>query len=155
MGKQTKYIIHHRYIKSFAIAFQNFRRQQHKRYLPPIPKYIYKHKMDKPTGSSHLNMTLGGVLCAGGLAGYVKAKSMPSLIAGFGLGALYFGSGVLINRGKSAQGHASAIVPSVVLTGAMGQKAITSGFKPMPSALAVVGVLATLYNGKKYLEWRE
>ena len=116
---------------------------------------ISKPAMDKPTGSSHLNFTLAGVLCAGGLAGYVKAKSMPSLIAGFGLGALYAGSGVLINRGKSAKGHASAIVPSVVLTAAMGQKAIKSGFKPMPSALAVVGALATLYNGKKYLEWRE
>ena len=111
--------------------------------------------MDKPTGSSHLNMTLGGVLCAGGLAGYVKAKSMPSLIAGFGLGALYFGSAVLINRGQSAKGHASAIVPSVVLLGAMGQKAVKSGGKPMPTALAVVGALATVYNAKKYLEWRE
>ena len=111
--------------------------------------------MDKPTGSSHLNMTLGGVLCAGGLAGYVKAKSMPSLIAGFGLGALYFGSAVLINRGQSEKGHASAIVPSVVLLGAMGQKAVKSGGKPMPAALAVVGALATVYNAKKYLEWRE
>ena len=111
--------------------------------------------MDKPTGSSHLNMTLAGVLCAGGLAGYVKAKSMPSLIAGFGLGALYAGSAVLINRGQSAKGHASAIVPSVVLLGAMGQKAVKSGWKPMPTALAVVGALATVYNGKKYLEWKE
>ena len=110
--------------------------------------------MDKPTGSSHLNMTLAGVLCAGGLAGYIKARSTPSLIAGFGLGALYAGSAVLINQGQSAKGHASAIVPSVVLMGAMGQKAVTSGFKPMPSALAVVGGLAALYNTKKYLEWR-
>ena len=111
--------------------------------------------MDKPTGSSHLNFTLAAALCGGGLAGYIKAKSMPSLIAGFGLGALYAGSGVLINKGQSANGHAFAIIPSVLLLGAMGQKAIKSGGKPMPTTLAVVGALATIYNGKKYLEWRE
>ena len=111
--------------------------------------------MDKPTGSSHLNFTLAAVLAGGGLAGYFKAKSLPSLIAGIGLSALYAGSGVLINRGQCAKGHASAVVPSVVLMGAMGQKAVKSGGKPMPTTLAVVGALAAIYNVKKYLDWKE
>ena len=111
--------------------------------------------MDKPTGSSHLNFTLAALLAGGGLAGYMKAKSMPSLIAGVGLSALYAGSGVLINKGQSANGHALAIVPSVLLAGAMGQRAIKSGFKPMPASLAGIGAAATVYNVKKYLEWRE
>ena len=111
--------------------------------------------MDKPTGSSHLNFTLAAVLAGGGLAGYVKAKSFPSLIAGFGLSALYAGSGVLINNGSCAKGHLSAIVPSLVLVGAMGSKAVKSGGKPMPTALAVVGTLAAAYNFKKYRDWSQ
>ena len=111
--------------------------------------------MDKPAGSSHLNFTLAAVLAGGGLAGYIKAKSVPSLIAGIGLSALYVGSGVLINKGQSANGHALAIAPSVLLMGAMGQKALKSGGKPMPTTLAVVGVLATVYNVKKYLHWKD
>ena len=111
--------------------------------------------MDKPAGSSHLNFTLAGVLAGGGCAGYMKAKSMPSLIAGCGLGALYAGSAILINRGQSATGHASAVVPSLVLMGAMGAKAVKSGGKPMPTTLAVIGGLAAIYNAKKYNDWRE
>ena len=111
--------------------------------------------MDKPTGSSHLNFTLAAVLAGGGLAGYVKAKSFPSLIAGFGLSALYAGSGVLINNGSCAKGHLSAIVPSLVLVGAMGSKAVKSGGKPIPIAFTLVGTLATAYNSKKYLDGSE
>ena len=37
----------------------------------------------------------------------------------------------------------------------MGQKALKSGGKPMPTTLAVVGVLATVYNVKKYLDWKD
>ena len=36
--------------------------------------------MDKPTGSSHLNFSLAALFAGGGIGGYVKAKSMPSLI---------------------------------------------------------------------------
>ena len=111
--------------------------------------------MDKPTGSSHLNFTLAAVLAGGGLAGYIKAKSVPSLIAGLGLSASFVGAGVLINNGQSANGHAFAIVPSVLLMGAMGQRALKSGWKPMPTTLAVVGALATVYNVKKYLDWKD
>ena len=102
-----------------------------------------------------MNFTLAAILAGGGLAGYFKAKSMPSLIAGVGLSALFAGSGVLINRGDSARGHGSAVVPSLVLMGAMGSKALKSGWKPMPTSLAVIGTLATIYNTQKYLEWRE
>lgn len=35
-----------------------------------------------PTGSAHLNFTLAGLVAAGGVFGYVKARSMPSVSAG-------------------------------------------------------------------------
>lgn len=34
-----------------------------------------------PTGSSHINATLAGLCAAGGVMGYVKARSMPSVSA--------------------------------------------------------------------------
>ena len=111
--------------------------------------------MDKPTGSSHLNFSLAAVLAGGGLAGYFKAKSVPSLVAGLSFATLYVGSGVLINKGNPGQGHCLAILPSAALMGVMSHRAIKSGGKAMPLSLAILGTGATIYNVKQYIEWRE
>ena len=112
-----------------------------------------KLKKIKTTGASYLNFTLAAFAAGGGLAGYVKAKSMPSLIAGFGLSALYAGSGVLINNGSCANGHFLAFLTSVGLVGEMGSKAIKYRGKPIPTALSVVGALAAYCNFKDYKFW--
>ena len=112
-----------------------------------------KLKKITATGASYLNFTLAAFLAGGGLAGYVKTKSMPSLIAGFGLSALYAGSGVLINNGSCANGHLLATVASIGLMEDMGSKAVKSGRKPMPIALTVVGALAIYYNFNMYDFW--
>ena len=39
-------------------------------------------KMDRPTGSSHLNFSLAALFAGGGIGGYAKAKSVPSLVGG-------------------------------------------------------------------------
>ena len=126
--------------------------------------------MDKPTESSNLNLNLAlAVALAGaGTACQLKvlpgsSKVLPTLIEGFGLSALFAGSGVLINRGQVAgikgvnrgQGHASAIIPSIGLTGLMGSKAVKSGGKPLPIAFTLIGTLATAYNTKKYVDGSE
>ena len=111
--------------------------------------------MDKPTGSSHLNFTLAAVLGGGGLAGYFKAKSVPSLVAGLSFATIYVGAGVLINQGSPAQGHGLAVIPSTALLTSMAWRAGKSGGKPMPLALAILGTGATIYNVQKYFEWRE
>ena len=126
--------------------------------------------MDKSTESSYLNLNfaLAVALAGAGTGCHLKvlpgsSKVLPTLIEGFGLSALFAGSGTLINRGQVAgikgvnkgQGHASAILPSVGLTGLMGWKAVKSGGKPIPIAFTLVGILATTYNTKKYVDGSE
>lgn len=53
--------------------------------------------MERPTGSSHLTLTMGALNVIGGLSGYLKTGSTASLIAGVGIGSLYFVGGYLIN----------------------------------------------------------
>ena len=57
-----------------------------------------KHSRRKmPTGSSHLSFTMAALVSAGGIAGFAKAKSIPSLSAGLFFGGLFVGAGYLIN----------------------------------------------------------
>ena len=126
--------------------------------------------MDKPTESSYLNLNfaLAVALAGAGTGCHLKvlpgsSKVLPTLIEGFGLSALFAGSGALISQGQVAgvsgvnkgQGHASAILPSVGMAGLMGWKAVKSGGKPIPIAFTLVGILATTYNTKKYVDGSE
>lgn len=57
--------------------------------------------MDRPTGSSHLSYTLAAVVAAGGVAGFAKTGSTPSLLAGLTIGTMYGYGGWLINVSSS------------------------------------------------------
>ena len=66
---------------------------------------------------------------------------------------MLFGFGVLIKNGSCADGHLLAFLTSVGLVGNMGPKVIQFVGKPMPTTLAVVGALASLYNFNMYKFW--
>ncbi|KAI9218317.1 transmembrane proteins 14C-domain-containing protein [Blastocladiella britannica] len=102
--------------------------------------------------SQHPAYTLSALCAAGGVAGFVRARSRPSLIAGLSFSALYAASGYLIHT-NAAYGSELAVVTSLVLVLAMGPRALRNP-KPHTVALAASGLLSTAYYGKKVYEWR-
>lgn len=85
--------------------------------------------------------------------GYMKKGSKISMAAGLTFGGLLIGSGVLITKGESFQGHTLASGCTGVVTVAMGQRFFKSG-KFMPAGLvASLGAVGLAYNVKKAIEW--
>ncbi|EKX44887.1 hypothetical protein GUITHDRAFT_109307 [Guillardia theta CCMP2712] len=104
-------------------------------------------------GSAHMSFTMAAVLTAGGIYAWTKKGSKASLIAGSAVGALFLGSGLLIQSGQNKSGHLLALASSLALATGMGHRAIQTQ-KFMPAGLvATLGVASILYQGKKVNEW--
>lgn len=94
-----------------------------------------------------------GLLAIGGIAGFVKGKSVPSLVAGVSLGGLYGAAGVLINRGDCKEGHALAAVTSALVVGVMGPRFVRSK-KVMPAGLLTAAASGSfVYDAYKAQQW--
>ena len=107
-----------------------------------------------PTGASHVNITLGGLVTVGGLMGYVKRQSVMSAVAGGAVGAVYFGSAYMINNGKLREGFCAGTAASAVLLGAMVPRMIKArAVNPVGAACTVIGTAGVLYNWNMYNKW--
>eukprot|EP00047_Mylnosiga_fluctuans_P003756 m.230809 g.230809 ORF g.230809 m.230809 type:complete len:140 (+) comp12114_c0_seq1:99-518(+) len=96
-----------------------------------------------------LNYVAGVLIASGGLAGYLKKGSVPSLVAGVGSGAVYVLCGYLATHGSGPTAHQVGTGVSVLLAGMMGMRAARSG-KFMPAGLvATISALAGVYNGRQ------
>lgn len=104
-------------------------------------------------GSAHAAFAVGALLCAGGIAGFVRASSKPSLFAGVGLGSLMLLSGIIIQKGEDLQGHTLALITSGLVVAGTLPRAIKTQ-KVVPAAVAAVGLVSALYQGQKVREWR-
>mmetsp|Transcript_22473 Transcript_22473/g.72333 ORF Transcript_22473/g.72333 Transcript_22473/m.72333 type:complete len:113 (-) Transcript_22473:90-428(-) len=105
------------------------------------------------TGAAHLSFAMGALTAAGGVMGYAKGKSLPSLGAGCALGAAFIASGILINRGDGAQGHSVALGASMTFASLMAHR-FGKTRKIMPAGIGMlVGGLSTLYQTNKVMEW--
>ncbi|KAJ3035074.1 hypothetical protein HDV00_004338 [Rhizophlyctis rosea] len=101
--------------------------------------------------SHHPAYTLAGLTAVGGIIGYSRTRSTPSLIAGLSFGALYAVSGYLLKENKD-YGVELASATSLLLLGAMGPRAARTR-KPVPTLLSVVGLAGAGYYGKKWYEF--
>ncbi|EIE89956.1 hypothetical protein G6F57_000004 [Rhizopus arrhizus] len=101
--------------------------------------------------SHHPSYTMAGLCVAGGVIGFARTRSVPSLVAGLGVGALYGAAGRLIQQNKD-YGHETAVAASAILGGAMIPRAIKTK-KPLPIALSVISLTAGSYYVKKIIEY--
>ncbi|KAJ2719749.1 hypothetical protein GGI07_005026 [Coemansia sp. Benny D115] len=102
--------------------------------------------------SHHPAYTMAGICAVGGAIGYAKGKSIPSLVAGVGLGAAYWYAGTRIQNNEN-YGHDLALATSSLLLFAMGPKALRTR-APVPVAMSVLGTGAAGYYSKKAYEDR-
>lgn len=62
--------------------------------------------VERPTGSSHMAFTMAALVAAGGASGYARSGSVPSLVAGLGIAALFGAGGWQINVSLRAPARA-------------------------------------------------
>ncbi|KAM0799208.1 transmembrane proteins 14C-domain-containing protein [Usnea florida] len=89
--------------------------------------------MDDPSTQAFL---LAALTAGGGLTGYIRTGSVPSVAAGMTVGALY-GLGGLRLRNRQSYGLEMALLASLVLAASSVPRAIKSQ-KPLPIGLSVV-----------------
>ena len=98
---------------------------------------------------------LMSVLCAlGGVIGYLKASSRPSLIAGLSLSSLFAASTYLINRSENPQNaFLMATITSIALAGAMVSRYFKTRAIFPAGFMAVCGVASIAYHANKYSQY--
>ncbi|KAI8333159.1 transmembrane proteins 14C-domain-containing protein [Chlamydoabsidia padenii] len=101
--------------------------------------------------SHHTAYSMSALCVTGGIAGFARTRSLPSLVAGVGLGGLYGAAGYLIQENAN-YGHELAVGTSVLLTGAMLPRAIKTR-KPLPIVLAITSLAAGAYYTKKVIDY--
>ncbi|KAF1811361.1 hypothetical protein P152DRAFT_474955 [Eremomyces bilateralis CBS 781.70] len=84
----------------------------------------------------NIALVLGGLTAGGGIIGYARTGSIPSVAAGVTVGALYALSGLRL-RNRAPYGVEIGLLASVVLAGASLPRAIRTG-KPVPIGLSVL-----------------
>lgn len=87
---------------------------------------------------------MGGFCLVGGLAGFTRTRSIPSLVAGLGVGALYLWSADRIRKGQE-NGIEAAVGASAVLLASSAPRMFKG---PVPAMLAATSTVSGAYYGK-------
>lgn len=91
---------------------------------------------------------------AGGVIGFMRARSMTSLIGGLGSSALMLGSAFLIQNGDDLNGHALGCATSTSVAAGMGYRAMAAKKGRSAGLIALVAAASAAYHGKKVNDWR-
>jgi len=91
----------------------------------------------------NIAFALGGLTATGGVIGFVRTSSVPSIVAGLSVGALYGLGGTRI-RNRAPYGVELALLASVILAGSSMPRAIRTQ-KAVPVLLSLVSAYG-LYN---------
>ncbi|ODQ67220.1 TMEM14-domain-containing protein [Nadsonia fulvescens var. elongata DSM 6958] len=99
----------------------------------------------------HPAFTLSALGAVGGIMGYVRKNSKPSLYGGLTVAAVYGTAGYLLKQNAN-YGIETAIAGSLLLLGAGIPRAIKTR-KPVPFLLVGLGLASLGFYGKKYNEF--
>ncbi|KZT59485.1 hypothetical protein CALCODRAFT_450127 [Calocera cornea HHB12733] len=100
--------------------------------------------------SAHPAFTMAALCIVGGVTGYIRSQSVPSLIAGSGVGVIYSWSGYQIRSGGD-YGYEGALAASVILFGASAPRAAKG---PIPLSLTIASALAGAYYAKQVYDFK-
>ncbi|KAL4448198.1 hypothetical protein ABPG75_005417 [Micractinium tetrahymenae] len=96
---------------------------------------------------------MAALVAAGGASGYAQTGSVPSMVAGLGIGMLFSAGGWQINSGRPDVGHPLSLAASLALLGAMAPRFAKTRKVWPAGVMSLAGALSAVYQGMKTREW--
>ncbi|GLC41894.1 hypothetical protein PLESTF_000097300 [Pleodorina starrii] len=106
-----------------------------------------------PAGEVHLDIALSALTSLGGVMGYVRKKSLPSLLGGLTFGVAFGATAYIIQTHDAFVGHSVGCATSAVMATMMGMR-LAKTKKVMPAGILTgVGLLGFAYHAQKARQW--
>ncbi|GFR46621.1 hypothetical protein Agub_g8225 [Astrephomene gubernaculifera] len=106
-----------------------------------------------PSGEVHLDFALSALTSLGGIMGYVRKNSLPSLLGGLTFGVAYGATAYIIQNHDAVLGHTVGCATSAIMATMMGMR-VAKTKKVMPAGVvAGAGLVGLIYHANKYSQW--